>query len=794
MTPTPTTTTYWTCPLCEATCGLAVTTRNGEVVAIRGDRDDVFSHGFICPKGFGVKELHEDPDRLRGPVVRRGDRFEPVEWDEAFAEIERGLLPLLETHGRDAVGVYLGNPNAHNLGGLIYGQALLRALGSRNIFSASTVDQMPKQVSAGLMFGTVLSIPVPDVDRTDYLVVLGANPLASNGSLLTAPDMKGRLRAIRARGGKIVVVDPRRSRTAEEADEHLFIRPGTDAHLLFALVHTLFAEELVAPGHVEPHLAGLERVRELAGDFAPDAVAPICGVPADTIRRIARELAAAPRAAVYGRIGTCTQEFGTLASWLVDVLNVLTGNLDREGGAMFARPAAGSRNTSGPGGKGRGVRFGRWKTRVRGLPEVYGELPVAALAEEIDTPGDGCVRGLITIAGNPAVSTPNAARLRAALGSLEFMVSIDIYVNETTRHANVILPAPSALARSHYDLALYNLAVRNVANYSAAVFPLEPGQPDEWEILLRLAGMVTGQGTHADIGTLDDFMILQLIQREVATPASPVEGRDATELFTALAPRRGPERVLDFMLRVGPFGDAFGRRADGLTLAKLEANPHGIDLGPLEPRVPEVLRTPSGKIELAPEPIVADVERLRQSLARGNGHMVLVGRRHLRSNNSWMHNLNVLVKGKPLCTLHVNPDDARRLGLADGGTARVTSRVGSVDAEVEVTDRIMPGVVSLPHGWGHDEPGVAMRVASAHAGVNSNLLADEEAIDPLSGNGVLNGIPVTVERAGAAGTAGVGASGPRRETGATGVGGAERAADPRHPTYTSACVRPRGHR
>ncbi len=741
------TTSYWTCPLCEATCGLAVTTRDGEVIAVRGDRDDVFSRGFICPKGFGVKELHEDPDRLRAPLVRRGGRWERVDWDEAFTEVERGLGPILAAHDRDAVAVYVGNPNAHNLAGLVYGPAFIKALASRNLFSASTVDQMPKQVTAGLMFGTVLSIPVPDVDRTDYLLVLGANPLASNGSLLTAPDLKGRLRALRERGGKLVVLDPRRSRTAEDADEHHFIRPATDAYFLFGVVHTLFAEGLVATGRLTPHLAGIEEVERLARDFPPERVAAACGISAETIRRIARELAAAPRAAVYGRIGTCTQEFGTLASWLVDVINALTGNLDREGGAMFTRPATGSRNTTGPSGRGRGVRFGRWKTRVRGLPELYGELPVAALAEEIDTAGDGRIRALVTIAGNPAVSTPNAARLSAALASLDFMVSVDIYVNETTRHANVILPAPSALARAHYDLALYNLAVRNVANYSPPVLPLRAGELDEWEILLRLAGIVSGQGVHADTQSLDDFLVLQLVQREVATPASAVEGRDPNELFAALAARRGPERVLDLLLRVGPYGDAFGARPDGLTLARLEASPHGIDLGPLAPRIPEVLRTPSGKVELAPEAIVADVERLRRALARGNGHIVLVGRRHLRSNNSWMHNLNVLVKGKARCTLQVHPADAGRLGLADGDTARVTSRVGAVDAAVEVTEAIMPGVVSLPHGWGHAEPGVELRVAAEHAGVNSNLLTDEEAIDPLSGNGVLNGIPVTVERA-----------------------------------------------
>jgi anaerobic selenocysteine-containing dehydrogenase len=595
------------------------------------------------------------------------------------------------------------------------------------------------------MFGTGTTVPVPDVDRTDHLLILGANPLASNGSLMTAPDMRGRLRALRTRGGKVVVIDPRRSRTAEEADEHHFIRPGTDAHLLFALVHVLFEEGLVA---VEPRLAGLcdglEVVGELASPFTPAAVAEVTGIEAETIVRIARELAAAPRAAVYGRIGTCTQEFGGIASWLVDVLNLLTGNLDREGGAMFPLGAAGHSNASGTPGRGRGARFGRWGSRVRGLGEIFGELPVACLAEEIDTPGDGQVRALITISGNPVVSTPNSARLDEALGSLEFMVSLDVYVNETTRHADVILPAPSPLRRSHYDLALYLFAVRNVARYSPPALPPEPGVPDEWETLLRLAGIAFGLGPNADVAAIDAGVARTLLERDVATPESPVYGRSVDQLMEALEPRVGPERLLDAMLRVGPYGDGFGTGSAGLTLAALEAAPHGIDLGPLQPRLPDALRTASGMIELAPEPLVVDVPRLRESLGAPsrNGDLVLIGRRQLRSNNSWMHNLPVLVKGKPRCTLHIHPDDAARLELADGADAEVRSRVGSVVAQVEVTDAIMPGVVSLPHGWGHDAPGVRMAVASANAGTNSNVLADDLLVDAVSGNAVLNGIPV----------------------------------------------------
>ncbi len=724
-------TAFRTCPFCEATCGLAVTVRGDDIVKVRGDAEDVFSHGFLCPKGVALADLHEDPDRLRTPLVRdAGGELRPASWEEALGVVAERLGPLLEAHGRDSVAVYIGNPAAHGLAALLYGRVLLKALGTRNVFSASTVDQRPKEISAGLMFGAPLSVPVPDIDRTMHLLLLGANPLASNGSLMTAPDMRGRLRALRARGGRLVVVDPRRSRTAEAADEHHAIRPGTDALLLFALVHVLVAEGLTAPGRLAELATGFEEVAELAAPFSPEAVAGATGIEAGAIRRMARELAAAERAAVYGRIGTTTQEFGTLASWLVDVLNVLTGNLDREGGAMFARAAAGQRNSAGEPGSGRGVRIGRWHSRVRGLPESLGELPVVTLAEEIETPGDGQVRALITMAGNPARSIPNSGRMERALAQLDLLVCLDIYVNETTRHADVILPAPSPLQRSHYDLALYQLAIRNVANYSPPVVPLEPGQPDEWETLLRLAGIAGLDPTHP---VLDDIEPLDAL---VASELARREGADVEALLAEVVDRRGPERLLDILLRCGPYA---------LTLADLEAAPHGIDLGPLAPRLPDALRTPSGRIELAPPEIVADVARLRGALDRPvDGQLVLVGRRQLRSNNSWMHNLELLVSGPERCTLHVHPDDAARLGIEDGGSAEVRSRTGGLEARVEVTDAVRPGVVSLPHGWGHDAEGARLGVAASRPGVNSNLLADDALVDALSGNAVLNGIPVAV--------------------------------------------------
>ncbi|HEV7752495.1 MAG TPA: molybdopterin-dependent oxidoreductase [Baekduia sp.] len=729
---------FRTCPLCEATCGLAldVDAAAGTVTKVRGDAEDVFSHGFLCPKGVAIKELHDDPDRVRTPLIKQADgSFAVASWDEAFAEIDRRLPAIMERGGRDAVAAYIGNPAAHSLAFLLYGKVLLKAIGSKNIFSASTVDQYPKQAASAMMFGTGTTIAIPDLDRTDFLLCLGANPLASNGSLMTAPDARGRLRAIRARGGRIVVVDPRRTRTAQEADEHVPIRPGTDALLLMALLHVVFEESLDSLGAADGMVEGLEQIRALAADFPPEAVAGPTGLDAETIRRTARDFATAPSAVAYGRIGTTTQAFGTTTSWLIDVLNVVTGNLDTPGGAMFPKPSAGLANTKGEPGRGRGARFGRWGSRVRGLGEVFGELPVACLAEEIQTPGEGQVRALITVAGNPALSTPNSERLAAALDELDFMVSVDIYVNETTRHADVILPSPSPLEKAHFDFVFQGFAIRNYTNYSPAVLPRPDDLPDEWETVLRLVGVATGQGPDADVAAIDEFVVRAAIGKEVADAYSPWHGRDADELLAELAPRVGTERLVDLMLRTGPYG---------LTLADLEAKPHGIDLGPLAPRLPEVLRTPSGRIELAPEATVADVGRLHDALVAPPAELVLIGRRHLRSNNSWMHNLPMLVRGPEQCTLHVHPADAQRLGLTDGGRATIRSRVGAVDAPVEITEDIRPGVVSLPHGWGHDLDGADMEVARAHAGTNSNVLTDEDVVEPLTGTAVLNGIPVAV--------------------------------------------------
>jgi anaerobic selenocysteine-containing dehydrogenase len=740
-----TTTHLHQCTVCEAACGLSFEVKGRQVVSVRGDEEDVFSHGFICPKGAALRELDADPDRLRHPLLRSGGTHEPASWDEAFEAIDRGLRPLLEKHGNDALGFFLGNPGAHNTSLITYNQALLTGFRSKNRFSASTVDQYPKQVATALMYGGGLSVPVPDIDRCQWLLMLGANPMASNGSLFTVPDFRGRARRMRERGGRLVVVDPRRSETAAIADEHIAVRPGTDALLLAGMVHTLFAEDLVRLGRLDEWTAGVQDVKRAIAAFPPEGVAAACGVPADTIRRLARELAAADGGCVYGRIGTTTTEFGTTASWLVDVLNVLTGQLDRPGGAMFPKGAAFAANTRGKPGVGSGVRLHRFKSRVRGAPEVFGELPCACLAEEIETPGEGQIRALITIAGNPAVSTPNAARLSKALASLDFMVSLDLYLNETTRHADVILPGLSPLEQSHYDVIFPQFSVRNWARYSPPVFEPPAGALPEWQILLRLLGILLGQGPKADVDALEETAIGLQVEAAVRTPGGPIEGREPEEILAALAPRRGPERLIDFQLRTGPYGDGFGTTPDGLSLDRLIATPHGVDLGPLAPRVPEVLRTSSGRIELAPDLVMDDLARLADTLDRPAVGLLLVGRRHVRSNNSWMHNLPMLAKGPARCTLQLHPEDASAYGLSDGALARVSSRVGSVVAPVEVTDAIAPGVASLPHGWGHDQAGTQMSVAAERPGANSNILTDEMALDPLSGTAVLNGIPIEIE-------------------------------------------------
>lgn len=704
------------CTLCEATCGINVTVQDGRVLDIRGDEDDPASKGYICPKATALADLHHDPDRLRQPVVRDGDEWREVSWGEAFALVGDKLREIRTQHGKDAIGVYQGNPTAHNFGLVTIGQLFFRSLGTRNLYSATSVDQLPHMLAAYLMFGHQLLMPVPDIDRTDLFVCLGGNPLVSNGSIMTAPDMRGRLKALHQRGGKVVVVDPRRSETAEAADDHVFIRPGTDAFFLLSLVNVLFAENLVRPGRLEKHLAGVVAVRAVSQDYPPERVAHITGIDPDVVRGLARQLAATERAVVYGRVGICTQEFGGLAAWLLVVLNALTGHLDEVGGSMFTTPAVDAIPAAG--WFGQAGSFDSHRSRLRRLPEFGGELPVAVLAEEIEATGEGQLRALITSAGNPVLSTPNGNRLDRALDTLDFMVSIDPYINETTRHADVILPPTSPLERSHYELALANYSVRNTAKYSPAVFARGKDQRHDWEICLELASRVFG----AD------------------NPVSRAGGAVGRRALTLL----GPEAILEVGLRTGPYG-VLRKPIGGVSLRALRKKPQGVDLGPLEPRLPDRVNTENKRINLAPTVYLDDLDRLHGRMdAWAPAELVLVGRRQLRSNNSWLHNSARLVKGKPRCTLLMHPVDAERSGVSDGELVELSSRAGEIEVPVEITDSMMPGVVSLPHGWGHGRQGVRLTVAGAHAGASINDVTDENFVDELTGTSALSGVRVKV--------------------------------------------------
>ncbi|TFV55221.1 molybdopterin dinucleotide-binding protein [Mycobacterium sp. PS03-16] len=726
----------YTCPLCEAMCGLDIEVRDGRVAGIRGNRDDTWSRGHLCPKGATLGAVHEDPDRIRRPMVKVDGQWQEVDWHTAFRRCTELLAPVIERHGIGAVTAYTGNPLAHSFSLARYSGVLLGMSGMPITYSPGTVDQWPKNLSSHLMYGGWWTFPVPDIERTDLLVVMGANPAASQGSLLAAPDIMGIIDGIRRRG-TVIVIDPVRTATAARADEWLPITPGTDAALLLAVAHTLFDEELVSVGALAAHLDGLDTMRAVAADWPPERVAVTTGIAADRIRALARQLATTERAVVYGRIGLCNQEFGSLASWLVDVVNILTGHFDVPGGAMFPRAAAWSITVQPqPGLEDGAPEFGRFRTRVRGAKEVLGQVPVSCLAEEIATPGDGQVRALITIAGNPVLSTPGGHVLDEVLPGLDAMIAVDLWINETTRHADVILPGLSPLEQPHHDDLILNFAINSVANYSAPVFaPEDPDRPHEWEILIRLTGLLTGTPAEdVDVAAIDDGFFDYL---------AFTQGLVGAELRTQYA-HGGPERILDLTLRTGPFGDRYGERPDGLTLEKLKRQPNGLNFGPMIPQVPDVLGTADRRIRLAPQYLLDDLPRLAARIDRAPDELVLVSRRHLRSNNSWLHNVGPLMKGRDRCTLLMHPADAQRCGVRDGDPVTVTSGAGSIEVPVEVTDAIKPGVVSMPHGWGHGRPGTRLTVANASPGVNTNVLSPPTFLDEPSGNGALNGIPVTV--------------------------------------------------
>jgi len=728
-----------TCPLCEAMCGLQISVRDGKVHQIRANPDDAWSGGHICPKGTTLGAIHEDPDRIRQPLIKINGKWREATWAEAFHRCSELLLPIIEKYGISAVTAYTGNPLAHNFSLGRYIGILLGMSGMPITYSPGTIDQWPKNLSSHLMYGGWWTIPVPDIRRTNLLVIMGANPHASQGSLMAMPNVMGEIAKVRQRGS-VIVIDPVRTGTAARADEWLPITPGTDAAFLLAVVHTLFTENLVRLGNAEEIVEGIETLARIAHDWTPERVAPVTGIPAERIRSLGRQLAATQRAAVYGRIGLCNQEFGGLSSWLVDVVNILTGHLDVPGGVMFPRPTAWSVTCQPQLGLEGGVaKFGRWSTRVRGAKEVLGQAPVSCMAEEISTPGDGQIKALITVAGNPVLSTPAGHELDKALAGLEAMISVDNWINETTRHADVILPGQSPLEQPHHDDLILQFAVDSFANYSPPVFLPDPSHPGEWEILIRLTGLCTG--------TPAEDVLVEAIDDGFFDYLSYTQGFDGAALRKRYD-HGGPERILDMTLRTGYFGDKYGKNPDGLTLHKLRKNPDGINFGPMVPRLPDILGTPDQKIRLAPDYLIDDLTRLAHRMERTPDDLVLVSRRHLRSNNSWMHNVPALMKGRDRCTIHMHPDDAARCGVASGDTVTVQSEAGSIDIPVEITKEIKPGVVSIPHGWGHGQPETRVTTANAHAGVNTNILSPPHFTDEISGNAAVNGIPVTVRPAG----------------------------------------------
>jgi anaerobic selenocysteine-containing dehydrogenase len=726
------------CPLCEACCGLLFELDGQGVTAVAANADDVLSAGHSCAKGLGLGRVEADPDRIRAPLIRTATGgFRAATWVEAFAEIDR-RLPRYVIDDPGTCAVYSGNPAAHHLDPTFYLGELIAALGTRNVYSPASVDTWPKNLAHMLLYGTGIGMSIPDVDRTDYLLLLGSNPLVSNGSTLTAPGMHRRLRVLRERGGKLVVVDPIRTRTAEVADRHVPILPGTDAFFLLGLLSVIARENLDGLGDAAPFVDGSAEALAMATDFTPEIVAPICGVDADVIATIAREFSKADSAVAHSRIGTCMQEFGTLTNWLVEVLTIVTGNLDRPGGAMFPMPPAGGPNTW-PMTKAPRLQHDRWRSRVRGLPEWMGELPTVCFAEEILSPGRGQTNALIVIAGNPARSIANSTAVEKALSEIEFMVAIDCYVNETTRFADVILPAPPLITRGHHDVMLSHFQVRNVARYTPPLRQLAKHEMAEWQILLRLSAIAKGT-PNRPIEEMDEDVAAVAIRR-----AAKLSNRASSDVARAVAGRCGPERLLDLRLRSGPYGDRFGADPEGLTLALLEANPNGIDYGPMKPRLPQVLRTPTGRIDLMPEMIVADLPRLRRSMERPAPGLLMISRRQRRGMNSWLH--NALPQSDGQCALLMSPRDAVQRGLFDGDRVDIASRVGKVTAELRVSEDMRPGVVSLPHGWGHDGPGLGTTRSAAVPGANYNALVDDATdLDRLTGSPIFSAIPVTVVR------------------------------------------------
>lgn len=698
---------YRACHLCEAICGLEIRTQGKEILSIRGDKDDPFSHGYICPKATAIADIHNDPDRLRKPVKRVGNDWQEISWDEAIDLVAHKLVDTQEQHGANAVGFYAGNPGVHNYGNLTHGSLLRRAVKTRNNFSATSLDQLPHQLTSCAMYGHQFFLPIPDIDHTDIMVIFGGNPIASNGSIMTMPNGPKRFKALQERGGKLVVIDPRRTETAEVADQHIFIKPGSDAFVLMAMIKTLFEEGWTNTSHLDDHLLDLNVVKDAVSDFSLTLAESRSGISAEQIKALTKQLATTERAVLYGRMGVSVQEFGTLCQWAIQIINILIGALDTVGGTLITSPAFGYMR-KGLNGAG---HFNAFQSRVSGLPEFAGELPAVTMAEEMLTPGEDQIKAMVTIAGNPVISSANGAELEKAFANLDFFVAFDIYINATTHHADVILPPTSSLEHDHYDIAFLRLAVRNYTRFNEPVFEPEQGAMHDWEIFNALAARI-----------------------------SELKGVD-------FRPLPAPELMIAHGIQADHYGPEQNPEI-ALTLEKIKASPHGIDLGPLKPGLTERLCTEDGKIHCAPDFIIQDLDRLKLAKHEVNAdQLLLIGRRHVRSNNSWMHNYHRLVKGKPRWQLMMHPNDLAKLGIEDESQVTIESRVGQVNTTVVATDEVMPGVVSLPHGWGHKRPGVKMDIATQQEGVSCNEITDDKFIDKLCGNAALNGVPVSVRKA-----------------------------------------------
>jgi anaerobic selenocysteine-containing dehydrogenase len=716
------TTVLRSCNLCEAGCGLKLEVEGNRVVAVKPDEHDPHSHGYVCPKGMAIADIHNDPDRLRRPVRRGPDgRFHEVSWDDAFALAGSRLREIRARHGADAVAVYFGNPLVHNYSAIIMLGSFLNALGTRNRTGAGSQDTSPRFAASYYLYGNTMVMPVPDLDRTDYFLCVGANPAISQGSAMVTPNVRARLRAIRERGGKIVIVDPRFTETAKLADEHVFIRPGGDAAFLLAMVYALLEGERIDLAALRQITTGWDEVESRLQSFSPERTERLTGIAAKVTRRLALEFATAARGVVYTRVGTCNNAFGTLATWANDLLNMAMGRLGAEGGAMFPEPALDASQFVKLGGMN---GHDRWRSRVRGLPETGCDLPASILAEEIETPGAGQVRAMVTVAGNPVLSTPNGRRLDRALEQVEFMVSVDLYINETTRHADLILPPCWSLAEDHSEPLAPSVSLRNAARWCPPVVQKEAGELADWEILLRLTEELGGG----------------------PTGMKWIDG--PLRLASKFGWRYDPQRTLDLLFRIGPHGDRFLPWKRGINLAKVKASPYGVDLGAAQPGVRHRLQTKDGRIHLVAAPLLQALAELEGELEqqRLSDEVLLIGRRELRTNNSWMHNVPSLVAGRDRCVLYVHPDDAERAGLRDSEPAMVESRVYSGIVPVRVTDEVMPGVVSLPHGWGHAASAAWQSVAGVHAGVSANDFTDDQRVESVVGQSILNGVPVRLRR------------------------------------------------